>query len=395
MALPMKLREEEARQYEDALIAIEAKGTDEMRSEATFIRQQLALHASYIEACTLLEQFGDEMHESGTHLVPLRFPMRLTHKTRESVEDGMFRSFLRFLQDLQTTVLSQHPRGVDDVVSNTQGVFTRMANALTLESCRVLDGLASNSDARRVCISYIEKCRLELVRQESTHLLKLSDACDVVLDCLKRFSRSASQIGKDVAVRMRAFLRTAERKGLSTAAAQLEETRQIRDMVVKHGWLHEGGNQIDDERVERVYKLLMQTHDELAHNLLWQKRRIGWLVSAGPANQCWCGLALSTEADGALVQAPAHMRSLAGAERVRLVLGTHDVLFTCYLSVVAVANVVLDLLHDRRLPLNRISAAYAKRILNFDFCKYESAARNILEDAVQPWYERYSGCELS
>ena len=89
------------------------------------------------------------------------------------------------------------------------------------------------------------------------------------------------------------------------------------------------------------------------------------------------------------------MRSLVGAERVRLVLDTKDTLFTCYVSAVAVANVVLDLLHDRRLPLNRISVAYAERILNFDFCKYESAARNILEDAVHPWYERYSGCELS
>ena len=49
---------------------------------------------------------------------------------------------------------------------------------------------------------------------------------------------------------------------------------------------------------------------------------------------------------------------------------------------------MIDLLHERRLPLNRVSATYANRILTFDFCKYERAARNILEETVRPWHER-------
>ncbi len=60
----------------------------------------------------------------------------------------------------------------------------------------------------------------------------------------------------------------------------------------------------------------------------------------------------------------------------------------CYLSVVSVANIVLVLLHSRRLPLNRISASYANRVLSFDFCKYERAAQNILCDTLQPWLEK-------
>ena len=60
----------------------------------------------------------------------------------------------------------------------------------------------------------------------------------------------------------------------------------------------------------------------------------------------------------------------------------------CYLSVVSVANVVMDLLRDRKLPLNRISASYANRVLNFYFCKYERAAQNILCDTLQPWLEK-------
>ena len=82
------------------------------------------------------------------------------------------------------------------------------------------------------------------------------------------------------------------------------------------------------------------------------------------------------------------MRSLACPERVRVVRETGEVPFACYLSAVGVANIVIDLLHKRRLPLNRMSATYADRILTFDFCKYERAARNILEDTVRPWHER-------
>ena len=52
------------------------------------------------------------------------------------------------------------------------------------------------------------------------------------------------------------------------------------------------------------------------------------------------------------------------------------------------ANVVIELLRTARLSLTRIDATYASRILTFDFCKYESAARNILEDTVRPWCDR-------
>ena len=79
------------------------------------------------------------------------------------------------------------------------------------------------------------------------------------------------------------------------------------------------------------------------------------------------------------------MRSFVGGERVRVGIEAQEVPFVCYLSAASVANAVLELLREHRLPLNRISAAYATRIMTFDFCKYERAARNILEDTVRPW----------
>jgi len=392
MALAMHLRPSEVAAYDAALAFVDENGTNGMRAEATFVRQQLSLHASYVRVCDSIERFSDDLRKSGAHLVPLRFPVRLTPKTRECVEDGMFRSFGRFLEDLHLTVVAQHKDGVDDAVSNVRGFLTKLTNALTLESCRVLDGEVSANEARNVCISYIEKCRLEAVRRESADLMCLDDACGVVIDCLRRFGRSATQMRKSVVVKMRAFLSAAERKGLSAAAARLREARQIRGMLEKHSWLF--GGDFDDARIERIYELLLVTHSELAQGLMWQQTRIAWLTSANACHRCWCGVALSTGVDGTLLQAPAHMRSLACPERMRVVLETGEVAFACYLSVVGVANIVIDLLRERRLPLNRMSATYADRILTFDFCKYERAARNILEETVRPWHERQTACEL-
>ena len=293
--------------------------------------------------------------------MPLQFPIRLTPKTRECVEDGMFRSFLRFLEDLHASVLAQHKDGVDDLSTDTPAFLTKVANALTLESCRILDGQASAAEARNVCTTYIDKCRREIVRLESAHLLELDSACAVVVDCLRRFDTAASKIGKRIVARMRDFLRAAERRGLSAAARKLQAVRRTRTLLEKHTWLY--GGDFDDARIERIYELLVATHSELAQGLMWQQRRIAWLASTNSANRCWSGLALATGVvDGELVQAPAHMRSLAGEQRVRIVLDTEEAHFACLLSAVGVADLVVELLHERHLPLNRISAAYADRI---------------------------------
>jgi hypothetical protein len=394
MALPMHLRASETDAFEAALASAEDRGTEADRAEATLIRQQLALHASYVHVCQTIERFSDGMRESSAHLVPLRFPIRLTPKTRECVEDGMFRSFLRFLEDLHAAVLAQHKHGVDDLVTDTATFLTKIANALTLESCRVLDGEASPCEARNVCTSYIDKCRRAVVRQESAELLELDSACGVIIDCLRRFDVHASKIRKRVKERLRDFLRAAERRGLSEAAGRLQRARQTRALLERHSWML--GGEFDDARIKRIYELLLVTHTELAQGLMWQQRRIAWLASANAANRCWSGLALATGiADGRVVQAPAHMRSLSGEQRVRIVVETEETPFACLLSTVAVADLTVELLHERHLPLNRISAAYADRVLTFDFCKYESAARNILEETVRPWHERQLACELS
>jgi hypothetical protein len=382
----MQMGHRERAEFEAALAASDASESESDRNEAGFMRQQLDLHTSYTGACTMIEEFADGMRDCEDNLVPLCFPLRLTHRTRCSVEDGMYRSYTRCLRDMHCAVLSQHGGEASDAVTHIDAFLAKMCNVMTLESCRVLDGVVTHAEARAVCISYIEKCRAVVVRDETAHLLTLDSACSVVLGVLTRFGALAAKMSRNVPDRMRAFLKASERKGIRAAAHRLASERQLREVMAKHGWLF--GGACDDAKLVRIYELLLITHVELAQALAWQRRRVAWLASTSSANACWCGVFIATGVEGEIVQAPAHMRRFAGGERVRLVLEMREVPFSCYLSSVGVANSLLELLQTRRLPLNRIGAAYATRILTFDFCKYESAAQNILEDTLRPWCQR-------
>jgi hypothetical protein len=389
MPLPMHIRRTDAELYHALLLSIERRGKEPFKSEGTFIREQLELHASYVNACAKIEAFADKARESGACLVHLRFPIRLTQKTRESVESGMHRSFYRFLEDLHGAVIAQHGGAVDDSVTQAEPFLARLANALTLESCRILDGKVPPRDGRSVCVSYAEKLRSETVQDERRNMDSLFYACQVAINCLNRFNKEQARIGKDVVPRMRAFLHAAERRGLRNEALRLRQDRQARQAIAKHfDWMHDLGRTFDDERIGRVHELLALTHIELTQALRWQQRRITYLKALNVANCAWCGVSLSTGVDGTLLHAPAHMRVFSSEERVRVILDKGDMPFAHYLSTVAVANLVIELLHRRWLQLHRIDSGYANRVMTCDFCKYETAARSILEDTVGPWVER-------
>jgi hypothetical protein len=389
MPQPMHIRRADAELYHALLLSIERRGEEPLKSEGTFIREQLDLHASYVNACAKIEAFADGVRESGKTLVLLRFPIRLTQKTRESVESGLYRSFHRFLQDVHSAVVAQHGGAIDDSVTQVEPFLVRLANALTLESCRVLDGAVTMREARKVCTSYAEKLRYEMVMGESRNMGSLHDACEVAINCLRRFSKEQARIGKDPVTRMRAFLKTAERTGLRNEALRLRQDRLTRQAITKHvDWLNDLGRSFDDERIKRVYDLLVLTHIELTQALRWQQRRITYLRASQVAHAAWCGVSLSTGVDGTLLHAPAHMRVFSSEDRVRLIVFKGEVAFAHYVSTVGVANVVIELLHSRRLQLHRIDSTYANRVMTYDFCKYETAARNILEDTVGPWAER-------
>jgi len=391
MPLPMQVSARERASFERVFAAIENRGSQELRDEASVMRLQLDRHARYVNACAKLEAHGDALRESGASLVPLRLPMRLTEGTRESVKTGAYRSFLRFVQDLHESVLTEHGGSMDDACTDVPAFLEKMAGALTLETCRVLDGCVGHKAAVQVVVRHAERCRVAAVREESKTLDNLGRACEAVVLILRDFGRKMSGRAKSVATHMRAWLKAADRKGLRSAGAVLLAAVNLREGLVDHEcWLSSDARQddADDAKLVRLCALLCETHCALAEDLTWQARRARQLVTTTSANACWCGLTLSCDVLGTLVQAPAHMRSFATGKRVRLVRAEEGAPFLCRLSAACVSNALVRLLADGHLVLNRFSTGYTTRIVTSDFVKYEKMARHLLDDHVRPWAKR-------
>lgn len=385
--LPMNVGNAESELFERVFVAVEERGAQEARDASSLMRLQLARHGEYVSACAKIEAFSDSMRALGTPLVPLRFPIRLTSGTRESVQTGVHRSFVRFLQDLYEVVLVQHGHVMDDACTDMPALLEQLAGALTLAQCNVLDGEAAHAEAVKGTVRHAERCRLAAVRAESEALLGIGNACEIVAAVLRDFGRTMVSIGKSkVASRFCAFLNAAERRGLREAGEALMRVRHIADAFEGHAWLS-GAKSMDDAQLVRAWELLKLSHRVLADALTWEVRRVRWLVATNPGNQCWCGLALESGYVGSLVCAPAHMRSFATGQRVRVVRETDVPPFTCRLSAACVTNLLVELLREGHLVLDRISAGYATRILTFDFCKYEKMAQFLLDDEVRPWVE--------
>ena len=378
--------------FERVFAMVEAQGSQAARDEASLVRLQLARHGEYVRACATLEAFSDDMQVMGPPLVPLHFPMRLTAGTRASVRTGVHRSFLRFLQDLHEVIVSQHGHRMDDACTDVPPFLEQLANALTHAQCRVLDGAVPPAEAARGVMWHTEQARLAAVRAESEALLKIGGACEIVAEVLRDFGRIVPALAKSKALkRFRALLHAAERKGLRAAGETLLGVRHIRGAFEGHAWLC-GAGSMDDAQMVRACESLKQTHRRLADALTWEVRRVRWLVACNSSNQCWCGLALDCGFVGELVSAPAHMRCFATGQRVRVVREGQAPPFACWLSAACVADLLVELMHEGHLVLDRIDTGYAKRILTFDFCKYEKMARHLLDDKVRPWVERMREC---
>jgi len=387
---PMHVREEERLLLERVLVCIEEEGVQEARDQASVIRKQLQRHKLYVNACDKIEAFSTSMRARDRPFVSLKFPMRLTEGTRENVQTGVHRSFARFVEDLKDLVEEEHSDQLEDAVTDVGGLVEKLASALTLETCRVLDGEVTHAEAVRVVIGYAERCRVAAVRAEGEVLVRVSKACEALIAVLLRFGSTMMAAKSGTPERMRTFLRAADRKGLREVASVMQVSRSLSVVLSKHtAWIL-GGDDVrsDDARLVRIWELLRVTHCELAQALSWQVRRIQWLTAANSANQCWCGLALDAGFVGRVVNAPAHMRSFAKGERVRVLVETQEVPFACYLASACVTNLLIGLLIDGHLVLNRFDVGYANRILTFDFCKYETVARRILDEDVRPWVER-------
>ena len=429
--------------FEKAADAAAIEGNAKKLEQLEHVRQQMELWVQYHTTCSKLETYSKGIREKGALLVPLRFPLRPTARNRQSIEEGILRSYTRFVEDLSVLSLTTSVNRLECLRHDPNtALVSRLAGVLSLETCRVLDREAGEAEVVSVCIHFIETCRLSLIREECVALREIKDACIVVRELMNTFCKRLRVLkrvpsNQDVIVAGRAWLKTAARQGqgLSHAVHVLCRRRRMACVFDAHEWLTKQYARFTDEEVVDIWNSLMDTHVDLSQSVNWEIRRVEWLCATNAANACWDGVVISSSgylvnqpnqpsqptqteptdhadesADssssaigngsngeswatgGALVHAPAHMGVFATLERVRFVEEVQISPFSCFMSTVRVTNALLTLLRTKRLVLNRISADYANRIAAFDFSKYESASGRIVEETFRPFGEVVGVC---
>lgn len=385
-------------------------GDAEQLEQLSLVQQQSDLLVQYHATCAKLQAFAKDLREREEVLVPFRFPLRPTPRNRTSIEEGVARSFARFVEDLYVQCLTTNARQLECLrhVGNSSFV-AHMVRMLTSASCRVLDRELSDRDARNLCEQSIERHRAMLIREERGELVEVSRACALVAELMALFCRRWSVRKKsasraDTVAVGRAFLKSAARQGqgLSHAVHTLCKRRRMAAVFEGHTWLTKQYAGFSDEEVLDVCNRLVGSRAQIERAVRWEVRRIEWLSAANAANVCWGGVTVASDlasidvtgsafssetwaTDGAIIHAPAHMGAFGKLERLRLVAEPQTAPFTSFLGTVRVTNVLLDLLTTGHLVLSRISAEYAQRIVTFDFSKYESASRRIVEDTLCPF----------
>tara|TARA_Y100000389_G_scaffold199969_1_gene239434 strand:- start:4457 stop:5728 length:1272 start_codon:yes stop_codon:yes gene_type:complete len=382
----------------------------EQLEQLEHVRQQVDLCLQYDATCVKLHGFARTVRTRGDLLVPLRFPVRPTARNRQSIAEGMLRSYTHFVQELGALSLTTNAHRLEYVRHDPDApLVQQLAGVLALESGRVLDRAASAQEAVGVCVRFVEARRLDLVRGECATLQEVRRACEVVLGLMQLFCKRHMALKRaatrpDVVVASRAWLRTAARhgSGLSHAVHVLCRRRRMAPFFDAHAWLTRQYADFSDDEALEIWHTLVGAHAAFTQFVAWEIRRIEWLCATNAANSCWDGVVLTSSQSeqggahdeevawatgGALVHAPAHMGTFATLERVRLVGEVQTAPYSCYMGTVRVTNVLLELLRTNRLVLDKIGMEYANRIAASDYAKYECARRRIVEETLKPFGE--------
>ena len=83
------------RWVEEVAQRVEEMDDEEQHAQLVHVRQQIDLLVQYQATCAKLQTFSKGLRDRGALLVPLRFPLRPTPRNRQSIEEGLTRSFKR------------------------------------------------------------------------------------------------------------------------------------------------------------------------------------------------------------------------------------------------------------------------------------------------------------
>ena len=148
----------------------------------------------------------------------------------------------------------------------------------------------------------------------------------------------------------------------------------------------------DTDWAARLYDALRMMGNVLLHHAVAEGDTLRWLEEQDTDARCWCTTAVVEDAPEIamaadhvpLLQAPGHLAVFAHS-RLRLHAQPDPSTRRAELAGVRMARLLVALLREGHLPLDRLGCDYANRIVVCEYCKYERAVLNIEAETLVPF----------
>jgi hypothetical protein len=394
-------------------------------SRAYFAKEQLQLVQKYQRICARLERHGAELLTKQTPLVPVHFPVTPLPNTRVSMAEGISRAYVLFCRQLHEATLSVAPERLAPIaplaMAKLVGFVQRVAVDLWEDTQAVInDETASETVCARLVAS-LEEFATECVHEERARLCVARAECDAFSCALRDFldkralsdrqlKRRGDGAGASKARVVRTWLRGLVRRGHGSALRTLldRRAREIRDpcrltiaalRCIDEGFERMRRDTAEDRQVMKADDWAVQLYDALRmmgnvllHHAVAEGDKVRWLEEQSTNARCWCSTVvvedapeIAMTADHApLLQAPGHLGVFAHG-RLRLLAPPDPTARHAELAGVRMARLLVALLRNGHLPLDRLGSDYANRIVVCEYCKYERAVLNMEAETLVPF----------
>lgn len=396
-------------------------------SRAYFAQEQLQLVQKYQRICARLERYGAALRTKQTPLVPVHFPVTPLPNTRVSMAEGISRALVLFCRRMHEATLAVAPERLAPVAPTAMaklvGFVQSTAVGMWEETRAVINQETNEAEARARMVERCEQFAAECVREERLRLGPARTECDAFACALRDFldkrALSDRQLkrrghGADAAKAgvVRTWLRGLVRRGhggalrtlLDRRAREIRERCSCRLTIAALRCLDEGFERMrrdtaedrqvvdDDEWAARLYNALRMMGNELLHHAVAEGDNLRWLEEQAMDAHCWCTTAVVADAPeiamaadhAPLLQAPGHLAVFAHG-RLRLHAPPDPATRRAELAGVRMARLLVALLREEHLPLDRLGCDYANRIVVCEYCKYERAVMSIEAETLVPF----------
>jgi len=422
----------EATWLERALAAAHARVREQpsdhgVLSRAYFAKEQLQLVQKYQRIGARLERHGADLLTKQTPLVPVHFPVTPLPNTRVSIAEGISRAYVLFCRQLHEATLGVAPERLAPIapmaMAKLVGFVQRVAGALWEATQAVMKGDATNQAASARLVVRFETFSDECVREERARLGGARAECDAFACALRDFldkralsERQLKRRGKGGGAAkagvVRTWLRGLVRRGhggalrtlLDRRARNLRERCSCKLTIAGLRCLDEGFERMrrdtvedrklieDDEWAAQLYDALRMMGNVLLYHAVAEGDDLRWLEEQNVDARCWCSTVVVEDAPeiamtnhAPLLQAPGHLAVFAHG-RLRLLAPPEDPPTRhAELAGVRMARLLVALLRNGHLPLDRLGSDYANRIVVCEYCKYERAVLNIEAETLVPF----------